>query len=92
MRKRHVTGSCNTSPSKDCNTGQSVVSDFCCDETELRKLQISPTSMVLFLGFNLPETTSVWPPQGGNQAQQEPKSVKAPVVEAEHEENPAQGK
>ena len=48
--------------------------------------------MVLFLGFNLPETTSVWPPQGGNQAQQEPKSAKAPVVEAEHDENSAQGK
>ena len=48
--------------------------------------------MVLFLGFNLPETTSVWPPQGGNQAQQEPKSAKVPVVEAEHEKNPAQGK
>ena len=48
--------------------------------------------MVLFLGFNLPETTSVWPPQGGNQAQQEPKSAKALMAEAEREENPAQWK
>ena len=46
--------------------------------------------MVLFLGFNLAKTTSVWPPRGGSQAQQEPKSVKPPVVEAEYEENPAQ--
>ena len=35
--------------------------------------------MVLWLGFNMA-------------AQQEPDSVKAPAVEAEHEENPAQGK
>ena len=45
--------------------------------------------MVPFLGFNLAETTSVWPPQGGGHAQQEPNSVKAPVVE--EEENPKQG-
>ena len=32
------------------------------------------------------------PPQGGGQATQEPNSVKAPAVEAECEENPAQGK
>ena len=47
--------------------------------------------MVLWLRFNLAETTSVWPPQGGCQAQQEPNSAKAPVVEAELEENPEQG-
>ena len=48
--------------------------------------------MVPFLRFNLAETTSAQPPQGGGQAQQEPNSAKAPVVEAEHDENPAQQK
>ena len=48
--------------------------------------------MVPWLGFNLAETTLVWPPQRGSQAQQEPNSTKAPAVEAEHEENPMQGK
>ena len=48
--------------------------------------------MVPFLGLNLAETTSAWPPQGGGQAQQEPNPGKAAIVEAEHEENPAQGK
>ena len=41
-----------------------------------------------FLGFNLAETTSAWP----SQAQQKYNSAKAPTVEAEGEENPAQGK
>ena len=48
--------------------------------------------MVLWLGFNLAERTLAMPPQGGGQAQQEPNSVKAPTLEAESEENPAQGK
>ena len=48
--------------------------------------------MVPFLTFNLAETTSAQPPQGGGQAQQEPTLVKAPTVEAEREENPGQGK
>ena len=48
--------------------------------------------MVLRFGFNLAETTSAGPLQGGGQAQQEPNSAKAPMVEAEQEENPAQGK
>ena len=48
--------------------------------------------MVLWLQFNLAETTLAQPPQGGGQAQQEPNLAKAPVVEAEHEENPAQEK
>ena len=48
--------------------------------------------MVPFLGLNLAETTSAWPPQGGGQAQQEPNPGKAATVEAEHEENPAQRK
>ena len=48
--------------------------------------------MVLWLGFNLAETTSARPPQGGGQTQQEPNSAKAPPVEAEREENLAQGK
>ena len=47
--------------------------------------------MVPFLGFNLAETTSARPLQGG-QAQQEPNSAKAPTVEAEREENLGQGK
>ena len=45
--------------------------------------------MVPFLGFNPAETTSARPSQGGSQAQPKPSSVKAPVVEAECEENPA---
>ena len=48
--------------------------------------------MLPWLRFNLAETTSAWPPQGGGQAQQESDSAKAPTVEAEHEENPVQGK
>ena len=48
--------------------------------------------MVRWLWFNLAETTLAWPQQGGGQAQQEPNSVKAPTLEAESEENPAQGK
>ena len=48
--------------------------------------------MVLWLGFNLAETTSAWPPQGGVQAEQKPNSAKSPTVGAEHKENPAQGK
>jgi len=48
--------------------------------------------MVLFLGFNLAETTLAQPPQGRGQAQQKPNSEKAPTVEAEREENPVQCK
>ena len=44
--------------------------------------------MVPFLRFNLAEITLAWTLQGGSQAQQEPNSVKAPAVEAEHEKNP----
>jgi len=47
--------------------------------------------MVPWLQFNQAETTSVRPLQRGGQAQQEPNSAKAPTVEVEHEENPAQG-
>ena len=47
--------------------------------------------MVLWLGFNLAETTLVWPLQGGGHAQQEPNSAKAPMVEVESEENPELG-
>ena len=46
--------------------------------------------MVLWLGFNLAETTSARPLRGG-QAQQEPNLVKSPLVEAEGKENPARG-
>ena len=48
--------------------------------------------MVPFLGSNLAETTPVWPLQSGGQTQQEPPLAKAPAVEAEREEKPAQGK
>ena len=58
------------------NTGLSVTSDFCYGRTELRKLHTPLTYMVLFLGFNLAETTSAWPLQSGGQAQQKPNSVK----------------
>ena len=48
--------------------------------------------MVPWLGFNLAETTSAWLSQGGSQEQQEHNLVKAPTVEVECKENPAQGK
>ena len=32
----------NTGPSEGCNTGRSVTSNFCCNETESRKLQTPP--------------------------------------------------
>ena len=48
--------------------------------------------MVPWLRYNVAETTLAWPPQGGGQAQQEPNSAKAPTLETESEENPAQGK
>ena len=75
-----------------CNTGPSYASNYCCGETELRKLQITLTYMVPFLRFNLAEKTSAQPPRGRNQARQKPNSVKTPEVGAEHEDNPAQWK
>lgn len=48
--------------------------------------------MVPWLGFNLAETTLALPPQGRDQAQHKPNSVKAPEVEAECEETPAEWK
>ena len=49
--------------------------------------------MVPCFRFNLAETALVQPPQGGGHAQQKPNSVKASTaLEAEFEENPAQGK
>ena len=75
-----------------CNTSPSDASNYCCSETELRKLQTSLTNIVLFPGFNLTETTSAQPPWGRSQAQQKPNLVKILEVEAEHEENPAQWK
>ena len=48
--------------------------------------------MVLFLGFNLAETTWAQPPWGRGQAQQKPNCAKVPMVEDEREENPAQWK
>ena len=57
----------------------SIASNFCCDETELRKLHTPLTYMVLFLGFNLAETTLAQPPQSRGQAQQKPNSAKAPL-------------
>ena len=48
--------------------------------------------MVPFLRFNLAEATSARPLQGRGQTQQKPNSAKAPVVEAEHKENPMQWK
>ena len=74
------------------NTGQSVASIFCCSKTELRKLHTPPTYMLLWLTFNLVQTTSAQPPRGGGQTQQKPNLVKAPMAEAECEENPAQWK
>ena len=82
----------NSGPSESCNARLSIASNFCFNETESRKLQTPLTSMVPFLGFNLAEITLAQPLQGGGQTQQKPNYAKAPVVEAEHEENPAQGK
>ena len=48
--------------------------------------------MLPWLRFNLAETASVRYPWGGGQAQQEAYLAKAPMVEAERKENPAQGK
>ena len=48
--------------------------------------------MVPWLGFNLAETTSAWLSQGGSQEQQEHNLAKAPIVEVECKENPAQRK
>ena len=75
-----------------CDTDSSIASNFCCGKTELRKLQSPLTSIVPFLRFNLAETTAAWPLQDRGQAQQKPNLVPASTVEAEHEENPAQGK
>ena len=52
-----------------CNTDLSVASNFCCGETEPRKLHTPPTYMVPFFGFNLAETTLSWPPRDQGQAQ-----------------------
>ena len=49
------------------NTGQSVASNFCCSKTELRKLYTPPTYMLLWLTFNLVQTTSAQPPRGRGQ-------------------------
>ena len=43
--------------------------------------------MVLFLEFNLAETTSAWLLLDRGQAQQKPNSMQAPMVETEYEEN-----
>ena len=42
--------------------------------------------------FNLAETTWAWSIRGRGQAQKNPNSAKAPTVEVECEENPAQWK
>ena len=47
--------------------------------------------MVPFLRFNLAEIASAWPLRGGGQAQQEPNSVKAPMVEADHKKTQCRG-
>ena len=43
--------------------------------------------MVLFLEFNLAETTSAWLLLDRGQAQLKPNSMQAPMVDTEHEEN-----
>ena len=48
--------------------------------------------MLPFLRFNLAETTSAQPLRGGSQTQQKPNLAKTPMVEAKHEESPAQWK
>ena len=56
----------------------SITPNLCCDETEPRSIH-SP---------NIYGAVT----RGRGQAQQEPNSAKPPMVEAESEENPAQGK
>ena len=92
-----VTWSCTTDLSKSCDTVCLRAVMLVChfkfllwwDRT--KEITHSPTSMVPWLWFNLAETTLAWPPQAGGQAQQT-NLVKAPMVEAECEENPAQRK
>ena len=66
----------------------SITPNLCCDETQNRGAYTRLTSMVPWHCFNLAETTSTWkrPRAAGAQLS------KAPAVEAEREENPAQGK
>lgn len=51
LNKTAVTWNCNTGPSEQitwgCNTGPSVTSNFCRDETELRKLQTPLTKLMI---------------------------------------------
>ena len=77
-----------------CNQAKTLVRrfKFCCGETKPRKLHTVPTYLVPWLRFNLAETTLARPLQGRGQTQQKPNPAKAPVVEAEHKENPAQWK
>ena len=75
-----------------CTTGPSITSDFCCGETEPRKLQTPPTYIVPWLGFNQAETTSAQPPGGRGHARQKPNLMKSPTVEGECKENPVQRK
>ena len=55
------------------NAAPSIASNFPCGKTEVRKLHAPPISTVPFVGFNLAETTSVWPHK----------------VEAKHSRSPA---
>ena len=55
-----------------CNTGPSCTSNFCCGETEWKKLHTPPTPLVLWLRFNLAETPSAWSLQSRWQTQQKP--------------------
>ena len=64
-----------------CNTDPSVTSNFCCVETKPGKLHTLPTAMVLFLGFNVTETTLAQPLRGRSQAQQKSNSAKAPLLQ-----------
>ena len=73
----------NWAVTRSCDTGPSDDSNFCCSETESRKLQTSRTYMMLWLGYNLTDTTLAWPLQGEGKTQQKPNSAKAPAVEAE---------
>ena len=67
-----------------CNNGPPIASNFCCSETEPRKLQTSLVYVVLFLSFNLAETTLARPLQGRGQAQQEAKHSRSPLGESSH--------
>ena len=82
----------NTGPSEGCNTGRSVTSNFCCNETESRKLQTPP--YLWCCDSNLTRLKQPWlsPCEAEAKHSRSPTQRKLPTVEMEQKENPPQGK